>query len=94
MLGIPSSTEQNANGRIVPFGHFVFLEIVEIEIELANLEVFELFGLQFNQNMTFQETMIENQINKIMLIVYRYPPLPRLETEPFPKFQQKVLQMV
>ena len=85
----PGRTQQNADGLIVPFGHFVFLEVVEVEVELSDMGVFELFGLQFDQHMTFQYAVIKDQIDKIMLVVDGYPLLSGFETEAFPSSSRK-----
>ena len=94
MFGIPGGAKQNSHWRIIPFDHFVLLEIIEIKIELSDMGVLELFGLQLNQNMAFQQAMIKDQVNIKMLIVNGNPFLARFETEPFPKFEQKELQMI
>jgi hypothetical protein len=54
----------------------------------------KLLSLQLYENMTFQETMVENEINEEMFIIHGYPLLPRFKTEPIPKFKKKRLQMV
>ncbi len=88
------SAEQDADGRVVAFGHHIFPIPAHIGVELAEVFVGERFDLQLHQNVAFEDAMIEDQVHKAVGVAYQDAFLPRFETETVAQLQQKVMQLV
>ena len=87
-------TEQNTNRQIVTLAHHVLPVPVHIGIELADVFMGKPVKLQFNQYMAFQNTMIEDQIDKKVFVPYQNAFLTGLETEPMTQLKEKILKLV
>ena len=56
--------EQESHRRIVSIGHHVFAIPRHVGVELAEMLVGEFVHFKFNEDMAFEDTVIENQIHK------------------------------
>lgn len=55
---------------IVIFHAFFFLKVFQIKIHLPDVLMLHLSNFQVNQHKAFQDAVIENKVNEMMLIVY------------------------
>lgn len=83
--------QQDANGRVVFFQHHVPLIPTHVGVELANVLMAELGQLQFYQHMTFQDTVVKNQVDEIVLVANQDAFLSRLKAEAVTQLQQEFL---
>ena len=88
------SAEQNADGRIVAFGHHVDSIPTDVSVELAEVLMAEAFELEFDQHVAFENAVIEHQVDKEMLVADQDAFLASFKAEAMTEFQQEVLQLV
>lgn len=88
-----SRTEQNSDRRIITLIHLIFLKIRHISIQLAQIGVTELIVFKLYYDIAIQNTIVENEVGKIIFIIYNHPFLSCLKTKTFSHFKQKILQM-
>lgn len=65
----PFSTKQNTDRRIIIRLHHFRFEIVQIHIQLRSILMAELVYLQFHNNMTFQDAVIEYEVGKEIILI-------------------------
>lgn len=90
----PFSTKQNTDRRIIIRLHHFRFEIVQIHIQLRSILMAELVYLQFHNNMTFQDAVIEYEVGKEIILINQDTFLSGFKAESMPHFQQEVLQVV
>jgi hypothetical protein len=66
---ILGGAEEDADRRIVVRGHDVASIPAHIGVKLANILVAELHELQFDEDVAFQDAVVEHQIDGTMYIV-------------------------
>ena len=59
-------TEEDADGRTVSHCHHVHFIPGYIGIELADVLVVEPFELQFDQDVTFENSVVEDEVHKVV----------------------------
>ena len=84
------STQKNSYGWIVILTHHALSVPAHIGIELTNVFMAELGKFQLNQHMAFQNTMIKNQIDKVVFIADQYSFLACFKAEAVPQFKEKM----
>ena len=62
-------TEDNPDGQVVAFGHFIFAVVVEIQVHLPGVGVIEGAYFEVNQHMALQNAMVKYEVNTIMPVV-------------------------
>jgi len=85
-----AGAEQNTDGRIVTFMHLVLFIIGHIGIELTKMLMMELIVLQFHDNATMQDAVIEHQIRIVVFVINDNSFLSGLETKALAKLQQEI----
>ena len=88
------AAQQDADGRLVAFGHHVFFKIVQVKIHLPGVAVGEGADLQVEQHMAAEPAVIEDEIHAVMLVADGDAKLPRLETKAGAEFEEETLHVV
>lgn len=86
--------QQDADRRVVAFGHHIPAVPGDIGVQLANVFVAECGDLQFHQDMAFENAVIEHEVHEVVTVTDQDTLLPRLETETVAQLEQKVVQLV
>ncbi len=74
--------EQYADGWTISLHHDVFLVPANIGIELADIFMAHFFELELNQNVAFNNAMIEHKVRKKMFIADEHSLLAGFKTKP------------
>ena len=86
--------EQDADGwPFVRLG-LLRLEVVEVEVHRPRILVAEVAENQINRDQALQPAVVEQQVDVVVLVVERDPPLTGHKTKPLPQLQQELLQVV
>jgi len=80
--------------RLVAFGHFVFLVVADVAVELAEVFVLEGIVFQFDQHVALEDAMVEDEIDEEVFAADQQAFLPGFEAEAVAEFEQEVLQPV
>jgi hypothetical protein len=80
--------DEAESGAVSGCSHFL-VEVVDVELELAEVLVDELAGLQFNQDVGFEDGVIEDEIDVEMVAVQGDSLLTSDECETFSEFQNR-----
>ena len=86
-----SVQSRNTDRRIIIRLHHFRFEIVQIHIQLRSILMAEFVYLQFHNDMTFQDAVIEYEVGKEIILINQDTLLPGFKTESMPHFQQEVL---
>jgi hypothetical protein len=62
------SAEQNANKQVIVFRHFMHPKPIDIGVELTQVLVGKAADFEFNQDVTFENAVIEDQIDGKMFV--------------------------
>lgn len=87
-------TQENADWRIVPTRHLVLAIIGHVEAQLRNILVVQFLRLKLNQDMAFEDAVIENEVDSFVDIINQDVLLLILETKASPKFSDEGLEIV
>lgn len=60
--------QQQTDWRVIVRGHDFFLIVIDISFKLTYMFMPDLIGFQFDQDMAFQNAVVEYKINKEVLI--------------------------
>ena len=85
--------QDNSNRRIVVRLANLIFEIIQIEIHLANVTVLDFCTFQINQDITFQNGVIEYHIHFEAFASYRYDVLTSHEGETSAQLQQELFHV-
>ena len=88
-----SSTEQDANGRIVAGAHLVLAVMRDVCVELSEVLVGELLVLQFYDYAAMQYAVVEHKVGIVILVVDDDAFLASLEAEALAEFEDELLQV-
>ncbi len=80
--------------RIVAFRPALAVVVVHVQLELPQVLMRQLAGLQIDDHEALQDRVVEDQIDVEVVAVQREPFLPGHEGEALAQFQQKGLQVV
>ena len=86
--------EQESHGRIVSIGHHVFAIPGHVGVELAEVFVGEFVHFELDEDMAFQDTMVENQIHKPSGLSDDDALLPGFEAKAVTELHQEFMQVV
>lgn len=88
-----SSTEQDANGRIVAGAHLVLAVMRNVCVELSEVLMRELLVLQLYDDTAMQNAVVEHKVGIIVLVVNDNALLAGLEAEALAEFEDELLQV-
>ena len=83
-----SCSQNYANGWIIVRLTYFCFEIVQVEVHLPDVTMFYLCSLQINQNIAFQDTMVEHQIHLELSATYLHRVLSAHKCKAAPHFQK------
>ena len=86
--------EQEPHRRIVTIGHHVFMIPGYVGVELAEVFMGELVHFELDEDMAFQDTMVENQIHEPSGLSDDDALLPGFEAKAVTEFHQEFMQVV
>jgi len=86
--------EQQADGRIVTFGHHLILPVVEVEIHLPGVAVPEGTNFEVDEQVAAENPVVENEVEVVVFVADGDAPLPGLETKAGSEFQEEGLEMI
>lgn len=88
-----SSTEQDANGRVVAGAHLVLAVMRNVCVELSEVLMRELLVLQLYDDTAMQNAVVEHKVVIIVLVVNDNALLAGLEAEALAEFEDELLQV-
>ena len=86
--------EQESHRRIVSIGHHVFAIPGHVGVELAEVFMGEFVHFELDEDMAFQDTMVENQIHEPSGLSDDDALLPGFEAKAVTEFHQEFMQVV
>ena len=87
-------TEDDANGLIFVIKLYMAVEVIDVHLHLAQVLVREFSDLQIDQHVAAKQPVIEDQIDKEMLLVEGEAFLPGLEEKALAQLQKEMFQLV
>ena len=88
------AAQENADGRLVAFGHHVGLEPIQIKIHLPGVGGLEGPDLEVDENMATEEPVEKDEIDAVVLATLGHAELAGFETEAVPKFEEETLKVI
>ena len=87
-------TQQQADGRVVVHLHHLVLVVVHVEVQLRGILVAETIYLQIDDDVAFQDAVVENEVGLEVVLINEDSLLTSLEAETATHLQQERLQVV
>ena len=85
---------QDADRRIVPFRHHALAVVFHVDAELHGVRTVEFLRLQLDEDVAFQDAVVEDEVDALVGVVDQDLLLPSLKTEAGAHFEDEILQVV
>ena len=82
--------EDDADGRVVAGSALLVVQQVQVEVHLAGVFRFERPDFQFKGHQGFEKTVIEKQVDEILLLAQRQPVLTADKAEAVAEFEEEM----
>src|SRR3972149_4352929 len=86
--------KNNADSRLFCSLLHVTVKVIDVHLHLPKVLMSYLANLQINQDITAQQTIIENEINEEVILIEGEAFLPGLKQKAFAQFQKKMFPFV
>jgi len=87
-------TQQQADRRVVVRLHHLMLVVVHVKIQLRGIFVAESVNLQIDNDVAFQDAVVENKVGLEIVLIDENSLLASLEAETAAHLQQECLQVI